>query len=172
MGDLVGHYTEKTRLVFLSHLYVFPFLCIVYYLFTVLTGRMGMVGLWLHFAVFLFVIWNIQTKPLDGTLTLLEWLAMNGETSFTFSLLTFSWSRPNKGKYRVANLACWLWKTNKSLSRMSRTHDQILKWIGKSKRQREEGAAYLGGVAVIKCVLHHQVLQYLDGYLTNVPELL
>lgn len=56
MGDLVGHYIEKTRLVFLSHLYVFPFLCIVYYLFTVLTGRMGMVGLWLHFAVFLFVI--------------------------------------------------------------------------------------------------------------------
>lgn len=42
----------------------------------------------------------------------------------------------------------------------------------KFKRQRYEGDAYLRGVAVVKCVLHHQVLQHLDGYLTNLPELL
>lgn len=36
----------------------------------------------------------------------------------------------------------------------------------------EEGIAYFGDVAVIKCVLYHQTLQHLDGYLTNLPELL
>lgn len=40
---------------------------------------------------------------------------VNGDTSFTFSLLTFSWSRPNKGRYSVANRACWLWKKKPKL---------------------------------------------------------
>lgn len=35
-----------------------------------------------------------------------------------------------------------------------------------------ESSAYFGTVAVIKCVLYHQILQHLDGYLTDLPELL
>ncbi len=40
------------------------------------------------------------------------------------------------------------------------------------RQQRKEGAAYFGGVAIIKRVLYHQALQHVDGNLTNLPELL
>lgn len=55
---------------------------------------------------------------------------------------------------------------------MRQTH-QTLSWVSENaSRQRCKALSYLGGVAVIKCVLHHQVLQHLDGDLTSLPELL
>lgn len=87
---------------------------------------------------------------------MVEWLIGKGDTSFTFSLLTFSWSRPNKGKYSVANLACWLWKTNESISTLDK--HETLRQSENAETHRSEASSYLGGVAVIKRVLHHQVL--------------
>lgn len=98
-----------------------------------------MSGSWvvLHFDVFLVLSMDCRStnKPLGGSLTWLEWLMGNGVTSFTFSLLTFSWSRPNKGKYSVANLACWLWKTNKSLSRISLDDAPLHRYWSAAERQ-------------------------------------
>lgn len=71
----------------------------------------------------------------------------------------------------VANLACWLWKQiNLSAEFLKITHTHIRYWS--EEETDEEGIAYFGDVAVIKCVLYHQTLQHLDGYLTNLPELL
>lgn len=63
---------------------------------------------------------------------------------------------------------CLLALENKRITQqnISRSHMQ------KCKQQMHEGSTYFWTVAVIKCVLYHQILQHLDGYLTNVPELL
>lgn len=42
----------------------------------------------------------------------------------------------------------------------------------REERDRDDWAAYLGGVALVKSVLDHQVLEHVDGYLTDLPELL
>ena len=42
----------------------------------------------------------------------------------------------------------------------------------REERDRDDWAAYLGSVALVKGVLDHQVLEHVDGYLTDLPELL
>lgn len=84
----------------------------------------------IHFKSSSFFLTTSQ-QPLDGALTLLDWLTGKGETSFTFSLLTFSWRSPNKGKYSVDSLACWLWEKNKNSLR-------FIEWIeARSWRSRK-----------------------------------
>lgn len=51
-------------------------------------------------------------------------------------------------------------------------HPHIRQWSENARNKCVRGSAYFGTVAVVKRVLYHQILEHLDGYLTDLPELL
>lgn len=64
-------------------------------------------------------------------------------------------------------------QTTLSTEFLKSTHARYLSQVEMQEMEMQrEGSAYFGGVAVVERVLHHQVLQHVDGYLSNLPELL